>query len=44
MLQNASYMFFLKEQNKTTNDYEKKKKSITRQESNPRPSTWNGNA
>ena len=43
MLQNASYMFFLKKdtkQNKTTT----KKKSPTREESNPGPSTWKGNA
>ena len=45
MLQNASYMFFLKKQNKTKqNDYEKKKTSLTRQESNQRPSTGKGNA
>ena len=32
-------------QNKTKqNEYEKKKTSLTRQESNPSPSTWKGNA
>ena len=44
MLQNASYMFFLKRNKTNENDYENKKKSITWQESNPRPSTSNGNA
>ena len=42
MLENASYMFFLKKkpkQNKITT-----KKSLTRQESNLRPSTCKGNA
>ena len=38
MLQNASYMFFLKKQNKTKR-LRKKELSINRQESNPRPST-----
>ena len=40
MLQNASYMFFLKKkQNKMTT-----KKSVMQQESNPGPSTSKGNA
>ena len=43
MLQNASKMFFfLKEQNKT--GLQKKEKSLNRRESNPRPSTFKGNA
>ena len=45
MLQNASYMFFfLKKETKQNKRLQKKKTSLFRQESNPRPSTWKGNA
>jgi len=43
MLQNASYVFFKKKQIKTKR-LRKKEKSLTRQESNWRPSTCKGNA
>ena len=43
MLQNASYVFFKKKQIKTKR-LRKKEKSLTRQESNSRPSTCKGNA
>ena len=44
MLQNVSYMLFFKRNKTKQNDYEKKEKSLIRQESNPRPSTCKGNA
>ena len=44
MLQNASYVCFFLKRNKTKQkDYEKKEKSLTRLESNLRPSTRKGN-
>ena len=44
MLQNASYMFFLKKTQNKTKRLQKKEKSLTGQESNLRPSTCKGNA
>ena len=43
MLQIASYTFFLKRNKTKQNDYKKKGKSLTWQESNPRPQMCEGN-
>ena len=44
MLQNASYMFVFKKKQNKTKRLREKESSLTRQESNRRPSTWKGNA
>ena len=44
MLQNASYMCLFKKETKQNKKTTKKKKSLTRLESNRRPSTRQGNA
>ena len=43
MLQIASYMFFFKRDKTKQNDYKKKEKSLTMQESNARPQMCEGN-